>query len=188
MSEAMESQLHNSVLRRKATAAKEVWQARAMSPTKALRLAFARAADDLWDLAVAASGIAFAEESQEKVIESLPDDGLLLMLEGAEGLIGAAHLPFPVVSGLIEAQTVGRVNAAAPAPRRGTRTDAAMVAPLIDDVMRRFDDLMAEEGGSPWVAGFQYATMVESPRMLSLALKATDFHVVRFSLERERPC
>lgn len=183
VSEAMERPLQNSVLRRKATAAKEVWQARAMSPSKALRLSVARAADDLWDLAVAASGIALTEEPQDDVIGSLPEDGLLLLLEGPEGLIGAAHLPFPVVSGLIEAQTLGRINPKTPAARKATRTDAAMVAPLIDGVMERFDALLAEAGGSPWVPGFRYGTMMDSPRMLSLALKASDFHVIRFALD-----
>lgn len=179
----MDNSSPNSVLRRKAHAAKEVWQARAMSPAKALRLSVARAADDLWDLAIAASGISLTEESLEAALDSLPEEGMILLLEGPEGVVGAAHLPFPVVAGLVEAQTVGQVIARSPEVRPVTRTDAAMVAPLIDETLTRFEGLLAEHGLAPWARGFRFGTMMESARMLSLALKATDFHVIRFSLD-----
>ncbi len=154
-----------------------------MSPAKALRLSVARAADELWDLAVAASGIALTEESQEAAVDSLPEGGLILLLEGPEGAVGAAHLPFPVVSGLVEAQTIGQVSTLPPEPRAATRTDAAMVAPLIDETLHRFESLLQEEGQAPWALGYRFGTMMESARMLALALKATDFHVIRFSLD-----
>lgn len=179
----MERQSPNSVLRRKAHAAKEVWQARAMSPAKALRLSVARAAEDLWDLAAAASGLALTEETLDTAIEALPEEGLILLLDGPEGLVGAAYLPFAIVAGLIEAQTVGRVGKAPPEVRAVTRTDAAMVAPLIDGMLERFDALLEDGGTAPWARGYRFGTMMDSARMLSLALKATDFHVMRFSLD-----
>ncbi|MEC8669448.1 MAG: FliM/FliN family flagellar motor C-terminal domain-containing protein [Pseudomonadota bacterium] len=179
----MESSSPNAVLRRKASAAKEVWQARAMSPSKALRLSLARTAEDLWDLALAASGIAQSEDPLETVIAALPDDGLITLLDGPEGAIGAAFFQFPVVSGLVEVQTIGKVSKLAPDPRRVTRTDAAMVAPLIDSTLERFDALMAETGGAPWAQGFRFGSMMESARLLSLALRATDFHVFRITLD-----
>ncbi|WP_169052685.1 FliM/FliN family flagellar motor switch protein [Pseudooceanicola onchidii] len=154
-----------------------------MSPAKALRLSIARAAEDLWDLPAAASGISVSEETLDAAVESIPDGGLILLLEGPEGLVGAAHLPFPLVAGLVEAQTIGQVAANAPDTRRVTRTDAAMVAPLIDDMLERFEDLLDEGGIAPWARGFRFGTMMDSARMLSLALKATDFHVIRYSLD-----
>lgn len=183
MSEAMDSPQDKSVLRRKATAAKEVWQARAMSPAKALRLSIARAADDLWDLAAAASGIALAEESLETAVASIPDDGMILLLDGPDGLVGAAYLPFAIVVGLIEVQTIGRVGSVTGETRRVTRTDAAMVSPLIDGMLDRFDRMLEEGDIAPWARGYRFGTMMESSRMLTLALKATDFHVMRFSLD-----
>ncbi len=154
-----------------------------MSPSKALRLSLARTAEDLWDLALAASGIAQSEDPLETVIAALPDDGLITLLDGPEGAIGAAFFQFPVVSGLVEVQTIGKVSKLSPDPRRVTRTDAAMVAPLIDGTLERFDALMAETGGAPWAQGFRFGSMMESARLLSLALRATDFHVFRITLD-----
>ena len=179
----MDGQEHNSVLRRKATAAKEVWQARAMSPAKALRLSIARAAEDLWELAVAASGIELSEDRLEALIDAMPDEGMILLLDGPDGVIGAAHLPFPIVAGLIEAQTIGQLAKTTPDARAVTRTDAAMVAPLIDGMMERFDALLDEGGIAPWARGYRFGTMMDSARMLSLALKAAEFHVIRFTLD-----
>jgi len=179
----METTNLNAVLRRKASAAKEVWQARAMSPAKALRLSLARSAEDLWDLALAASGIGLSEEPLDAVIDALPDDGLITLLDGPDGAIGAAYFQFPVVSGLVEVQTVGKVSKLAPDPRRVTRTDAAMVAPLIDATMERFEALLADSGDADWAHGFRFGSMMESARLLSLALRATDFHVFRVTLD-----
>jgi flagellar motor switch protein FliM len=179
----MEQGSPNSVLRRKASAAREQWQARAMTPAKALRLSLARAADDLWDLALAATGIALAEETAEAMLESLSDDGLICLLDGPEGAVGAMLIDFPLVAGLIEAQTMGRVSPQVPETRRSTRTDAAMIAPLIDDSLGRFDAMLDEVGVAPWSRGYRFGSMMESVRMLSLALKATDFHVFRFSID-----
>ncbi|WP_407495547.1 FliM/FliN family flagellar motor switch protein [Pseudooceanicola sp. MF1-13] len=179
----METTNLNAVLRRKASAAKEVWQARAMSPAKALRLSLARSAEDLWDLALAASGISLSEEPLDAVIDALPDDGLITLLDGPEGAIGAAFFQFPVVSGLVEVQTIGKVSKLAPDPRRVTRTDAAMVAPLIDATLERFEALLDETGGADWAKGFRFGSMMDSARLLSLALRATDFHVFRVTLD-----
>jgi flagellar motor switch protein FliM len=179
----MENPGPNAVLRRKTVAAKEVWQARGMSPAKALRLSLARAADDLWDLAVAASGIAQAEETQDVLVSGLAEDGLIILLDGPEGAIGALWLAYPVVAGLVESQTVGRVSANPPDPRRLTRTDAAILAPLLHATLERFDGLLAEAGGDDAISGFRFGSMIESPRMLSLALKASDFNVFRFTLD-----
>ena len=154
-----------------------------MSPAKALRLSIARAAEDLWDLAAAASGISIAEETLDDAIGALPEQGLIVLLDGPEGLVGAAYMPFPIVAGLIEAQTIGRISKLAPDPRRVTRTDAAMVAPLIDGMLERYDDLLEEAGVAPWARGYRFGTMMDSARLLSLALKAPDFHVIRFSLD-----
>ncbi len=173
----------NSVLRRKAVAAREVWQARAMSPAKALRLSFARAADSLWDLAAAASGIDLSELDADTALAGLNDKHLIVLLEGPEGHAGAMTLDFALVSGLVEAQTMGRISPQKPEDRKPTRTDAAMIAPLVDDTLTRFEALLEENGGSDLPAGFRFGVMFENVRMLSLALKATDFHVIRFSAD-----
>ena len=94
MSEAMDKVTPNAVLRRKAVAAREVWQARAMSPAKALRLSFARAADALWDLAAAATGIDLSEIEAEEAVASLNDEHLILALEGPT-LLSSSWRPHP---------------------------------------------------------------------------------------------
>ncbi|MGI3168461.1 FliM/FliN family flagellar motor switch protein [Pseudooceanicola sp. C21-150M6] len=154
-----------------------------MSPAKALRLAFARTADALWDMPLVVSGLEQTEVSADDLIASLEEDGLLMLLDGPDGAIGGARVDHAILSGVIEAQTMGAVSTFSPEKRQPTRTDAAMVAPLIDGAMERLEVLLGEEPEAAWINGFRFGSMMESPRMLSLAIKAPSFHMLRFTLD-----
>ena len=76
------------VLGRKASAARRAFEARAMSPAKALRRALSRSADVLWDLALVTHGVGQEIADQDQVVEMLPPRGLLLLLDGPGGALG----------------------------------------------------------------------------------------------------
>jgi flagellar motor switch protein FliM len=89
----------------------------------------------------------------------------------------------PVLAGLIEMQTTGRVTSVMASDRLPTRTDAALLAPLIDDCMARFEGNIAGQPDATGFSGYRYGVMVENTRMLGMALTAVDFHSFRLSVD-----
>lgn len=171
------------VLRRKARIGRAEHEARVMSPARALRIALARAAEDLFDLALAVSSVQAGQVGQDAAVGAFADDRLLVVLDGPGGAIGAASVDLAVLSGLIEMQTMGKVLPRQPEARMPTRTDAALVAPLVDAMLDGFEGNLAAQPEGAWAAGFRFGAMVESVRILSLLLEAPDFHLFRLDVD-----
>lgn len=169
------------MLRRKATAAREVRQARAMTVARALRIALARAADDVTGTALAVATVAEDDTTTDGVVEGLADGELILLLDGPDGAAGAMSLSFAVASGLVEAQTTGRVGQRPPDPRPPTRTDAAILSPLVDTMMTRLEQAMGEHEAPVPLAGYRFGAMMENARLLGLSLDAPEYR--RFELK-----
>ena len=172
-----------SVIHRKARAARDGSDARAMSPAKALRLAVARAADTLLDLALTVATVEQRRVSLAQVAETVADEGLILLLDGAGGARGALALDAQMMAALIEVQTTGKVRSGAAPARRATRTDAAMVAPLVDAVLDGVDSEMLAEVEGYVPRGFRFGDRVEDRRALGLVLDAPDFDVFRVTAD-----
>lgn len=179
----MVSDTSNAVLRRKASAAHEAWQGRAMSPVKALKLALARAADDVLGLALAVSSVEADEPGAEDMVADLREGSLLMLLDGPGGALGVLSLEVPLVAGLVEMLTMGRVLKLPTDERRVTRTDAAMIGPLIDDAMEKLAALLSDRPEEAMLAGFRFGVMLENPRMVELALDAQDFRRFRMQVD-----
>ena len=179
----MGSQDHNSVIQRMAQAARDGFDNRQMSPAKALRLALARAADALLDLGLTVATVEQMRVPLAQVDRSLGDAGLLVLLEGGGGLRGALYLDTQLLAGLIEVQTTGAVRPGLARPRLATRTDAAMVAPLIDAVMAEFASQLAEDPQTQTPPQFRFGDLVEDLRSLSLLLVAPDFELLRLTVD-----
>lgn len=179
----MGSQDQNSVIHRKAQAARGGFDSRLMSPARALRLALALSADTLFDLALTVVTVEQLRIPLSDLQTALGEDGLLLLLEGDNGARGALALDPQFLAGLIEVQTTGAVRAGAARARPATRTDAAMVAPLINALLEGYDGQMAGgvEGYQP--RKFEYGVMVEDTRSLSLALNAPDYELFHITAD-----
>src|SRR6056297_2483640 len=135
----MAQQQPASVIRRKTRAAREGADPRVLSPVRALRLALARAADTLYELPLVVAPVEQRRVAAGEVESALDGEGLCLLLDGAEGARAAMRMCPAFVSALIEVQTTGRVRPGKVRPRPPTRTDAAMVAPLVDALLAGFD-------------------------------------------------
>ncbi|RII37799.1 FliM/FliN family flagellar motor switch protein [Pseudooceanicola sediminis] len=173
----------NAVLRRKAVAAREVYQARAMSPEKALRLALSKSADDLLDLPLVVMSTEYEFIAAEALSAMLSDEELLMLLDGHGGTAGAVSLDLQATSALVEQSTMGRVSPLAADPRATTATDAALVAPLLDDVLLRAAMMLEGDPAADWLTGYCFGVRIENKRLLGLALRATDFHVFRIQID-----
>ncbi len=105
-----------------------------------------------------------------------------MVLEGpAEGL-GLLVLDAAVMSAMIEAQTIGKVGQAPLAPRKPTRTDAAMVAGTIDAALAGLELALQQEADLIWASGFRYASFLDDPRPLGLLLEDISYRVLTTEL------
>jgi flagellar motor switch protein FliM len=193
--ERMAPQSGNTVIHRKARASREEYQARAMSPAKALRLALAQASDKLFDLPMIVAAVEQVEISQTALRPEFADGGLMVLLDGPRGARGAVRVDTALLAALIEIQTTGRVTGRGMRGRAVTRTDAAIAAPLIDAALGGAEAKLAEDARGPegedtaphmaphWVAGYRFGVMMEDARGMALALGAPAFHVFRMMVE-----
>lgn len=154
-----------------------------MSPAKALRRALSRAADVLWDLALVTHGVGQEMADQDGVVEMLPANTLLLLLDGPDGALGLAMVDREVMTGVIEVQTLLQVTQMPVEERPLTQTDAAMVAPLIDATMERLARYLDGHPLQPQFEGFCFGAMIEDARTVGLLLDAASYRSFRVSVD-----
>lgn len=173
----------DDVLGQKASAARRAQEARAMSPTKALRRAMSRTADVLWDLALVTHGVSQDMLDQDGVVDSLRANNLLLLLDGPDGAIGLAMVDRQVMTGLIEVQTILQVTQMPVEDRPLTQTDAAMMAPLLNGTLERLARYLEGHPDRPQFEGYGFGAMVEDARTAGLLLDAPGYRSFRVSVD-----
>lgn len=142
------------------------------------RYALARAASDEVALALDVTGLRMQVQSLAEILE-LPFSGALIaVLQGPCEGTGLIVLEPAVVAALIEVQTLGRVNAAPLEPRKPTRTDAAMVAPVLDAALTLLESELAQEADLVWAGGFRYASFLDDPRPLALVMEDFNYRLL----------
>ncbi|MEL7013854.1 MAG: FliM/FliN family flagellar motor switch protein [Pseudomonadota bacterium] len=111
------------------------------------------------------------------------EDGLLIVLDGTDGLRGAVKLDHSFVTALIEVQLIGHLRDKTPEARTFTHTDAAITQPLINEVLLLFDQTLAEEDIESGANGLRFGDMVEDARTLVLGLEAPDYELYRLNVD-----
>jgi flagellar motor switch protein FliM len=172
-----------AVLRRKLAAGladAQAVQAAGPGLDRAWRLALARAARDGMALPLEVQALRQERVSLAELVELLPERALLAVLDegGGEGL-GLMALAPDVAAAKIEMLTMGRVTPTPAAPRRPTRTDAAMIAPMIDAALAGLELALAGDADLGWAAGYRYASFMEEPRPLGLLLEDVTYRLIR---------
>ena len=149
---------------------------------RAWRLALARAANDILALPLEVARLSVNRRSLAEFLELAPERALIAVLEGpAEGL-GILMLSPPVLSAMIEMQTIGRVSSSAPPVRKPTRTDASMVADMIDQALQELESGLESDPDLIWAGGFHYASFLDDPRPLGLLLEEEHYRVIQAEL------
>ncbi len=168
------------VLRRKMGAERSAQggQAAALGAERAWRLALARAARDEVGVPLEVAEMRDMRVSLAELVEMPAERSLLAVLDtGHEGL-GLLAMEPAVLAGLVAMLTTGRVAADA-GERRPTRTDAAMVAPMLDAALAGLAEALAGQEEADWATGWHYASFLEEARPLALLLEDTGFRVLR---------
>ena len=170
------------VIRRKIDRARQPLAEGAPGADRGWRLALARAARDMMGLDLEFRQLTIARASLAEVLELVPDRALVALLDGPEAGLGVLLMAPAMTSALIEMQTVGRLALQAPAARKPTRIDAAMVAGLIDRALAGLETNLADEADLAWAGGFRYASHLEDARPLSLLLEDESYRVLSADL------
>lgn len=172
-----------ATLRRKLAGADTAAASREMTALRALRLAMARTAGDTLGLALGAIAARQSLRAPDEVSADIAADGLLMLLDCAGTQTGAAVLSLPLVSSLIQQQTMGRVADRAPDPRPFTDTDALICAPFLEDCLRMAADIAEAECDRACLADIRFGARAGDARALCLALRAQRYRVYAFTLD-----
>lgn len=170
------------IIRKKVAAGRSGQSEGGPGADRAWRLALARAANDIIALPLDVSRLSVHRRSLAELLELAPERALIAVLEGpAEGL-GILMLSPPVLSAMIEMQTMGRVSSIPPPVRKPTRTDASMVADLIDRALQELEGGLESDPDLIWAGGFRYASFLDDPRPLGLLLEEEHYRVLQAEL------
>lgn len=170
--------LVENVIRRKILAARAEVADGGPGADRGWRLALARAARDELKLPLDIASLVMEKRSLAELLELPPERGLILVLDGPSEGLGLLLISAPVLAGMIEAQTIGRVGTGPIASRKPTRTDAAMVAGMIDSALAGLESALAQEADLVWAGGFRFASFLEDARPLGLLLEDTSYRVL----------
>jgi flagellar motor switch protein FliM len=166
------------VIRRKVAAARGDTSDGAPGADRCWRLALARAANDEIGLPLDVTRLSVARRSLPELLDIAPDRALIAVLEGPGEGLGIIALSAPVLAAMIEMQTIGRVTSAAPSSRKPTRTDATMVAGVIDRALEDLEVGLDHDPDVTWAGGFRYASFLDDPRPLGLLLEEENYRVI----------
>jgi flagellar motor switch protein FliM len=173
----------DTVLKRKAEAGRGHAGGAPPTPPRAFGHAVAKAGQDMFHLPVAVTEAVEVRASLADLPERLVERALLAVRVGPGGGLALVALSPEVLTTLIEMQTTKRIGAAEVAPRRPTRTDAAMSVRFIDRVMEELGLLLAADPAIVWAGGFRYGSFLDDPRPLCLLLEDTVYRVLRLTLD-----
>ncbi|WP_102222805.1 FliM/FliN family flagellar motor switch protein [Acidimangrovimonas sediminis] len=149
---------------------------------RAVRQAVARSVQAVPGLDLTVDGLSDDRRTLAELLELLPERALLAVVEGPVEGLGLVVLSQPVLTAIVEVQTMGRLAAEARPARKPTRTDAAMCAGLIDRVLAGLETLLSEAPDLTWAGGFRYASFLDNPRPLGLLLEDIPFRLFRASV------
>ncbi|PIE16450.1 MAG: hypothetical protein CSA68_02550 [Rhodobacterales bacterium] len=179
----MTQQSELSTLQRKAGVGRDPLGGVGMTPLKALRLAMARAAQAQFSLALRATNLTQDRLRQADLLAQIEPDALLVLLDGPPGAHGFVAVDLQTLASVIEVQTMGRVSATPAQERQPTRTDAAMVKPLIDGVVQGLVKYLKGSPDESWATGYEFGGWVENARLLGLRLKDVQYRLFCADLE-----
>ena len=154
-----------------------------MSPAKAMRQAVARAAEDVAGMEASVSGFVQQKTTVDKIVEGLAEPHLIYLTEGPDGAVGLALLDSQATAAVIEQMTTGRVVPSRAEPRAATRTDAVIVATILDRILEIFDEGLAQMPDAPPVAGYRQSVALEDGRAVAMALEDMPYRLYRLSLD-----
>lgn len=135
--------------------------------------AFIRAASRVADLVARASVRSSRGAALDELVELPEAEGFAALLKGPEGPPGLVIFDPAAFSSVIEVMTIGTLSHKAPALRRATETDAALMADLVDAVLAEVD--AHPDPADPFAPGFRQDRLIDDLRLLDVMLEDVPF-------------
>ncbi len=173
----------SNILRRKAGVGRPPPEIVAMSPEKAMKLAFGRAGRGVPGLGLRMTGYAMERTALSTLPGLLPERALMTTLARADGAKGVLVLDPGMIGALIEAETMGRVNAGEPAERAPTRIDAVIVGSFFDQALSLFDEVAADLSIAGAVTGFRSGDLLPSVAAMTLVIEDRPLRLFRLGFD-----
>ena len=176
----MTEKTDQSILRRKIGEQSAQAETRGMGPQKALRLATARAGHDMGELVASLAGCTQNRVGLEQIAAAIDGPQLVFLTNSPQASHGLAVIDATIVSGVVEHLTTGRVVSTPPEQRDPSRTDAIMLADLLDRILAAMDEELAASAQVPAITGFRSLAILDDARAVSMALEDVPYR--RFDL------
>ncbi len=170
-------------MRRKAGAGRPAPEVGRMTTTRSWKLSMPKAADETLGVQASVLRVDENREVRDNLGGLVVENALIVLLEGPEERFGVAVVSPPILSGFIEAATTGRIASRPVMPRVPTRTDATIVADLLDAVLERFETNLAEMEDPPNLSGYRFAAPLSDSRGMILTLGDGPYSVYRLTLD-----
>lgn len=170
-------------LARMATRARAAASAESAVFEGAVRVAFGRMARSRRGLDATATSVKMSAASLAEVVDIAEPGMFLSLLDGAEDQIGLVLMCHNLMAGLVEAVTTARVSDAVPALRKPTRTDAALLAPLIDLLFQQIAQRLDGAPQRDQFDGYVYSSFLDDPRPLGVLLEDVPYQIVRLAVQ-----
>lgn len=147
-------------------------------------VSLARAGQDELGAPLRLAGLRQHRRVLAEIVETLPEPALIFVLDdkAGEGL-AAAVIDAALMAGMVEALTTGTVTAGEAMARRATRTDAALLAPVIDHALSALEAAATEAGLAPLARGFRFASVADGGRALSLLLEEGVYRLLEATVD-----
>jgi len=147
----------------------------------ALSQAFARMCADYPGLKGAVTKVALRRVSLAELVDLTEPGMFLALLEGPGDAMGMIWICRTTLAAMVEAQTTGAVMPVADTagtPRLPTRTDAALMAPMIDSFLHKLSVRCAELPESASVSGYLYGSFLDDRRPIGVVLDDIDYDML----------
>jgi len=142
---------------------------------------FIRAASRVANMVARASVRSSRSIALAELVELPEAEGFAALLKGREGPPGLVILDPAAFSSVIEAMTIGTLSRKAPAPRRATETDCALMADLVDAILTEVD--AHPDPGDPFAPGFRQDRLIDDLRLLDVMLEDVPFALTVVEVE-----
>ncbi len=140
---------------------------------RALPRAFGRAASQAAGLVAQGRSRASRTGTLAELLDLVDPLGFVGLLTSADGAPGLVMIDPTGAAALIEAMTIGTLARQPPAPRRPTRTDAALLGDLVDAVLTELD--ANPDPADDLAPGYCFERRVDDLRLLGVMLEDVDF-------------
>lgn len=179
----MATAVNNNILLQKVRQGNRLRDVSTVSPSRALRLALARVAKDMWGLAAVSQGIQMDLLDQETALSMLDANHLILVLSSPAGDVALVCISRAALTALIEVQTVGAVFDRPLDDRPFTTTDALMSWVYLDKVFTAFQAGLDGSALAAQLIGYRFEVRADDTRTAGLFLNAAQYRVMTATVD-----